>query len=196
MALPGLAIAADAIARRWRLMTIPVVVLLLAGLPGNLHDLRVYANESSLARARTRTQILTAPRLPLAKQLPGRVSPAPFRGLTLKWLVDSLPSGRIPPPPHLTPKGIATETLALAVGRSYFANGRPCAPLDSVVMRTLNPFESLTLKRGAAWIRYVTPEGVASRRSPFVHGTSIVGVAAVPLDILIEPAQSGTKLCG
>ena len=50
MALPALAIAADAIARRWRLLTIPIVVVLLAGLPGNIHDLRIYANESSVAR--------------------------------------------------------------------------------------------------------------------------------------------------
>ena len=42
------AIAADAIARQWRVLTIPVVVLLLAGVPGNLHQLRIYTNQSSV----------------------------------------------------------------------------------------------------------------------------------------------------
>jgi hypothetical protein len=195
MALPALAIAADAIARRWRLLTIPIVVLLLAGLPGNIHDLRVFPNESSVARTRTRTQILTAPRVPLARQLPRDTSPAAFKGLTLGWLVDSLPSGRIPPPPHITPKGLATETLALGVRRSFFGNHRPCAPLELAQTEPLKLFQSITLKSGAAWIRYVTPAGVQSRRVPFHARTSIVGASETPLDILIEPAQTGTRLC-
>jgi hypothetical protein len=196
MALPALAIAADTIARRWKVLTIPIVVLLLAGLPGNIHDLRVYSNESSRARARTRTQILTAPRVPLAAQLPRDTSPAQFRGLTLGWLIDSLPSGRIPPPAHPTPKGYATETLALGVRRSFFGNHKPCAPLERTQTRSLAVFQSITLKSGSAWIRYVTPAGVESRRAPFNGGTSIVGASLTPLDISIEPAQAGTRLCG
>ncbi len=196
MALPALAIAADAIARRWRLMTIPIVALLLAGLPGNIHDLRVYTNESTLARARDRTLILTAPRLPLAKQLPANVTPAPFKGLSLGWLVASLPSGRIPPPDHRTPKGDATLTLALGVGRTYKPNNAACKPLDYIVERKLHLYEKLTLSKGAAWFRYITPDGVASRRSPWAGGTSIIGGSVRPLDLQIEPAQAGTKLCG
>jgi hypothetical protein len=195
MALPALAIAADAIARRWKLLTIPIALVLLAGLPGNIHDLRIYANESSVARDRTRTQILTAPRVPLARQLPKDTSPAPFRGLTLGWLVASVPSGRIPPPPHLTAKGLATETLALGVRRSFFGNNRPCFPLTAPMTRPLYLFRSFTLKRGAAFMRYVTPAGVESRRAPFPAKTSIVGASKVPLDIMIEPAQAGTMLC-
>jgi hypothetical protein len=196
MALPALAIAADAIARRWRLMTIPIIVLLLAGLPGNIHDLRVYTNESSVARARTRTQILIAARVPLAHRLPKDTSPAPFQGLTLGWLVASVPSGRIPKPANAGAKAYATETLALGMRRSFFSNHKPCALLTEPVTRPLYLFQSLYLKSGAGFVRYVTPAGVQSRRVPFPAKTAIVGASLTPLSMLIEPAQAGTKLCG
>jgi hypothetical protein len=197
MALPALAIAADAIARRWRHLTIPIVLLLLAGVPGNFHDLRTYTDASTLAREHARTEILTAPRVPLAKILPADTPPAPFQGLTLGWLVASLPSGRIPRPSHTTPKAIATETLSLAIRRSPHSLKRnQCGPLDAPVMRKLVLFQILTLKSGAAFFRYITPDGVVSRRAVFPAKTSIIGASIVPLEIRIEPGQAGTKLCG
>src|SRR6185312_15290123 len=97
MVLPGLALAAATLIRHWRPAAIFVVALLLVGLPGNIDKLASYAdvNRSAFVRAR-RPYILTAPRLPLAHQLPRSVVLAPR--LTLGWLIDSLPSGRIPEP--------------------------------------------------------------------------------------------------
>ena len=57
----------------------------------------------------------------LAHELPGRLPPGPpftgFYGLTLGWLVDSLPSGRIPAPGRVTPTEIAQNV------DSYLWNG-------------------------------------------------------------------------
>ena len=61
--------------------------------------------------------------------------------------------------------------------------------------RPLYLFRSFTLERGAAFMRYMTPDGVGSRRVPFPAKTSIVGASKVPLDIKIEPAEAGTMLC-
>src|SRR5262249_8693971 len=93
LSLPALAFGADAIARRWRALTIPIVVVLLLGVPGNIHQLmhpdRLFANSRF-----THAEIVAVPRLPLAEQLRGSRQPVVIQnprfaleGLTYGWLV-------------------------------------------------------------------------------------------------------------
>ena len=80
MALPTIGVAADAIARRWRVLTIPVVALLVAGVPGNIHQLRIYTEPVVRSTGRSsRTEVLEAPRLPFARSCLRRSAPVPRR---------------------------------------------------------------------------------------------------------------------
>jgi hypothetical protein len=192
--LPTLGIAADAIARKWRVLTIPVVVLLLAGLPGNLHQGRIYANLSSIDRARAKVAILAAPRLPNADQFVRTVHPAPFYGLTMGWLVDSLPSGRIPSPGYLTQKEIATQTLDLALRPAKLGTRQSCGVVRVPEQRVLQQLQRLSLLTGSARIRYITPAGVKSLPIFFAGGTSLISMAG-PIRIEITPYLKPTTLC-
>jgi hypothetical protein len=198
MALPALALAADAIVRRRRILAIPVAALLLAGVPGNVHQLRIYTNQSLLDRQRFRSDVLAAPRLPLARQLPADVAPGPdfthFYGLTLGWLVDSVPSGRIPAPRRLTPAEIADQTLRLTLRPAAFPRARPCRVLRTPEERVLGKRERITLKSGFATITYVPKGGAASGPVPFIPANLVSGLASFP--IRITPTNGPARICG
>ncbi len=198
LALPALAIAADAIARRWRVLTIPIVFLLLLGLPGNIHDLHTYANLSSRDRAVFRREVLIAPRLPLASRLPRTTKPAPtasFSGLSLGWLVDSLPSGRIPSPRNVSPVERATLELDLALQHAFVPTHVNCRTLGDAERLVLPAFHKLTLRSGTASIVYTPSAGGRSAPVQFQPRTSYIA-AAGPLALEIEPGQRPARLCG
>lgn len=174
MALPALALAADAVIRRWRPLAIPVVALFVAGIPGNVHQLATYANLSTLDRQAFRTAVLEAPRLPLAHEFPPGLPPTPnesFAGLTLGWLVDSLPSGRIPAPRHLTTAEIATQTLHLALRPANVPVERNCRTFRKPGIVVLDANDRVTLKSGSARITYLPPTGGAGPAERFVPTT-------------------------
>jgi hypothetical protein len=198
LALPALAIAADAIARRWRALTIPIVILLLLGLPGNVHDLSTYANRSARDRAEFRREVLIAPRLPLASRLPRPIKPAPtasFYGLTLGWLVDSVPSGRIPSAHHVGPAEQSTLEAKLALQRALVPTHAGCRTLASTERFVLRAFHKLTLRSGTARIVYVPVGGARSEAIPFQPRTSYIA-AAGPLPLEIGPGVRPAVLCG
>ena len=201
MVIPVLGLAADAIARQWRLLTIPIVALLIAGVPGNIHQLRIYTKQSSGNRSLDRVAILEAPRLPLAKALPGSLVPGParFSGLSLGWLVASLPSGRIPSPPPLSERQIATQTLDLALRKPLLRDKTPpdpatCHPLDRAERRAIRVFERIALARGSAAITYFPASGASSSPKPFEPGDTLVATTG-PLQVEIAPELRPATLC-
>jgi len=123
-------LAADAIVGRRRFLAIPIVALLLVGVPGNVHQLRIYTNQSLLDRRRFRTDVLAAPRLPLAHQLPAEVEPGrtftSFYGLTSAGSSTVSLLDGIPAPRRLTRTEIADETLRLALRPAAFPRAAPC----------------------------------------------------------------------
>jgi hypothetical protein len=170
MALPALALAAHAIARRRRAFAIAVVAILLVGVPGNVRTLARYTNHSESDRDRFRADVLEAPRLPRAGELPAGTSPAApkrFSGLTLGWLIASLPSDRIPAPPHLTDAEIGSQTLRLALRPASHPATRNCRTLSQPAEFVLGARELVTLKSGLALIAYVAPDGTVSLPEPF-----------------------------
>jgi hypothetical protein len=186
MALPAIAMAADALIRRWHRLTVVLGVLLLVGLPGNIHLLETYRNGS--AEAAYRRRILTAARLPLAPQLP-RSMPADkgiLIGPELGWLIDSLPSGRIPSPGPLTRDEIATETLRLALPTTHDAVTSPCRKLTSPTIRVLGKGDRLTVDTGAIKLTYLPVGGGRSQVVRLSH-TSVVARAG-PLRLALVPA--------
>src|SRR5262249_56512809 len=116
MVLPALAIGADALISRWRYLAVPIVVVLLLGLPGNIHRLMHPERLQQFGNsAATHAEILGVPRLPLAVQLRGSRRLVTIQnprfaqeGLTYGWLVAGAESGRIPDPRPINPVGAAT----------------------------------------------------------------------------------------
>ena len=106
MVLPALAVAADAVSKQWRQLTVIIVALLSVGIVGNIEQFTPVKRHSYFFPGPGEQKfILAAPRLAVAHELPRSVV---VIGPTIGWLVDSLPSGRIPGPGPLTPAEVAT----------------------------------------------------------------------------------------
>ncbi len=196
MVLPTLAIAADAIARQWRILTIPVLALLVAGVPGNLHQLQIYTEQMEHSCARYASSF--------SKRLGSR-SPGTFRGrcavhftgLSLGWLIDSLPSGRIPSPGPLTQTEIADQTLALVLRNAKLPTTANCHPLVHVQRRVMPAFDRMTLETGTATITYFPPSGAPSSPTPFQSTNTSRTIVATsgPLNVEITPGLQPAELC-
>ena len=196
MALPAIAIAVDAIARRWRLLTIPLVVLLLAGVPGNVHQLRIYTNLSSIDRAQLRVQILEAPRLPLARKLPAGAEPA-RRSTALRWAGSSTACrrGGFPRPRGCPRTRSRPRRSASRCGRRRPRPARTAGCSSTPRRRCCmcsSGSRSRPGRRRSATSR--NPES-ASAPIPFVGGTTLIAVTG-PLPIEITPTLAPARLCG
>jgi hypothetical protein len=135
LVLPAIAVAADAVIRRWVALTPVVLAVLVVGIPGNLGAAADYADGQGSFLFR-RTQ-LTLPRLARAEEVPR--SYVPQTGphdhyVTIGWLLDGVASGRIPEPRVITRAEAATDNLRLALSRYVRLNvGGPseaCVALD------------------------------------------------------------------
>jgi hypothetical protein len=174
MVLPALALAADAVARRRRQFAIAVVLILLVGFPDNARELATYTTHSKFDREKFRAAVLEAPRLPRALELPADTSPGTpkqFAGLTLGWLVESLPSGRIPKPPRQSEVDIASLTLRLAARPAKKPATRDCHTFTEPGELVIAELQRVTLKSGLALVAYVAPGGTVSEPLPFLPDT-------------------------
>jgi hypothetical protein len=201
MTLPAIALAADAIIRRWRVLAAIVLVLPILGLPGNVHKL-VDFRESYKGLVGIKEQILVAPRVPLAAQLPRSVAPDGFNapGLTLGWLIDGVRSGRVPAPSSRTRTEFSTVTLKLALARSTNrVRVDHCVALRGPTSRVLQNGESITLAHGTATVVYLPPAGGPSLPIAFsdpIRGSVTLVASAGPLRLRITPTPSDNQLCG
>lgn len=197
MVVPAIALGCDAFLRRWRHLAVVVVALFLAGLPGNIHQFDTYAKP--LIAEGNKRAILTAPRLPLARQLPRTLQVSFFgAGPTLGWLLDTVPSGKIPTPPRITVDDVANETLKLALVRWPTPRVQHCTTLARPASRVMQKGELLTVKRGFISVIYLTAAGGRSQAKRVGAGTFIA--LAGPLAFRISPVagfvrQSPTILC-
>jgi hypothetical protein len=121
LSLPAIAVAADAVVRRWQLLAPAVLALLLIGIPGNVRELVYQRRREAGSFREARVLMLSFPRVSIARKLPAWVRPNP-RGadeyVTLGWLLDGVASGRIPRPPPVSAEARARIEKLLA-GQYY-----------------------------------------------------------------------------
>ncbi|MDP9335332.1 MAG: hypothetical protein M3Q30_18780 [Actinomycetota bacterium] len=194
LVLPALAVAAEAVSRRWRTLAPVVLVLVLVGIPGNVRvlvdntpDWRVY-----------KLLVLSAPRLPISAALPRSVRPVGFGNpwLTMGWLRDGIASGRIPEPKPLTPEYVAFRTLGLALQPARSVTRRPCLGLPKPVVRVLATGQVLMVKSGTVLVSF-EPLGGAASPARLLHPGTYVAVAG-PLRLRLSPvsANEAAVVCG
>jgi hypothetical protein len=146
LAVPAIAVAADAFVRRWRVLLPVVLVVLLLGVPGNIRALRV----RHPFQEGNPGPILTAAQVPLAKKVPRTTRPyyviAP--DLPIGWLLDGVASGKIPAPRRNTAlRSFATFSLSL----SQLSGRRPlihCRGLSSARTFRLSSGQRFTFRNG------------------------------------------------
>jgi hypothetical protein len=193
MTLPALALAVDAIIGRWHVAAWLFVGLLAVTVPGRVHDYRQAGHEFAAQNGFNRVLVLSAPRLPLAPQLPRDLSVSVLGGggPPLGWLRDSLPSGRIPAAPKLSPEAIASETLTLALRRTLAAPQRDCQAISRPTTVVLRKGDVLNVRSRPVDVVYLASNDVSSlpRRLPV---GSVVALAG-PLRLRIAPVASSGK---
>jgi hypothetical protein len=201
MVMPALALAADALIRRWRYLTVPLVGLLVVGMPGNIHRL---ANPGSLPpfanAAQTRAEILALPHLPLAQQLRHSRRPVPIQyprfaleGLTFGWLVGAAASSRMPDPGPLNQVVVSTRELQLFLVPGQETSEVHCRPAPKLSIHELEAGQKITFERGNVFVTYVRVGGPPSLRLPFKPSTLVA--LAGPMRLRVVPANKGVLIC-
>ena len=196
MALPALAVAADAVARRWRVLAPLVLVVLLIGIPGNVRELADYTNRTSQGQQSYKRIVLSLPRMAIAKDVPRSVRPDPSQvdsaKITIGWLLDGVASGRLPDPGAINAKEAADNTFRLSLEQSDMREtSSACRPLSKQVNRRLNKGESIRIREApvaGGSLRVSSAEGAATVALTFHPelGNAILAVRG-PLVVRLGP---------
>jgi hypothetical protein len=99
--LVPLAVAAEAVARRWKWFVFAALVLFLSAIPGNVSKFINYERQLAPFQQTYRAEMLWTPLVPGARAVSPDLLPEPFlaRGMTLGWLINSTKDGKVPAPP-------------------------------------------------------------------------------------------------
>jgi hypothetical protein len=188
LTLPALAVAADAVVCRWRLVAPAVLVLLVIGVPGNLQELADRPHGLSASGQSYRRLVLSLPRLPVAHEMPrsAGVAGVPFfpPWITIGWLLDGVASGRIPDPGRIDRVDAATWTLRLSLEQSHSPTNDACRDLTTPATHLLEKGQSIDIEGGT--IRVVhAPDATTESRPILLHpvnGRRLVALAG-PLNL-------------
>jgi len=193
MIVPSLGVAADAVRRRWRVLTPIVPVLVLIGVPGNVRVLLDNAPDWRMYKQ----LVLSAPRLPISPALPRSVLPERFgdRWLTIGWLRDGIASGRVPAPAPMTPSYVAARTLDLALQPTGTAPARACQGLREPLVVLLATGEILTVKSHAVLVSIVAPGGTVSPPRRLQRGTHVAVAGPLRLRLSKTPGDAAAVVC-
>jgi hypothetical protein len=169
--LPALAVAADALARRQRVLLPVVLALLVVGIPGNIAAVRRDLPPARYFRA-YRQMIVSLPRMSLATAVPGSVHPEPNQAptVTVSWLLDALRSGRLPKPRALTERERGANILRLSLDQSSSPAGSSCRAVDKPVLLNLRKGDAFTIE-GRVAIQLVRDQ---VRSDPVVFGAGFL----------------------
>lgn len=191
--LPALAVAADALSRRWKILAPVAFALLVIGVPGNLRSGDDNANDWRGYKQ----FVLSVPRLPISSALPRSVQPDHFgnRWLTVGWLRDGVASGQVPAPSPMTPTYVAARTLDLVLQPSSAATARPCRRLLKPLFLILATGQILTVKTDAALVSLAPLGGTASPPRRLQRGTVVAVAGPLRFRLSAAPGDAAAVVC-
>lgn len=147
LSLPAIAVAADAVVRRWRLLAPAVLALMVIGVPGNVRSLLDKRSGERADLRDFRVLMLSFPRVSTESEFPAWVRPLPalhshislwkmkvakansinhVSAVSLGWLHDGVADGRIPRPPPISAETSAGIEKQLAQEHFRQAIARAC----------------------------------------------------------------------
>jgi hypothetical protein len=195
MLLPALAVAADALMRRWRALTVVVVIVLLLGIPGNVNVIVDYMHRGVVENQTAYKQMmLSMPRVAAATEVPREVVPdqslAHF--VTIGWLLDGVAAGRIPEPAPLTPADEAMASLRLSFRQegAPLGTGTRCVPVHSGDVWSLEPGQRIVMQAPSGSVRVLPADEGVFKTTPFrivtVAGANVVAVRPVRFRLTVD----------
>jgi hypothetical protein len=203
MLVPALGVSVDAIMQRRRWLTIPLVALLLAGVPGNMLALADYTHTTGAkSLVAYRRMMLTLPRIPVAREVPRAVVPESTSGfrVTIGWLLDGAASGRIPAPgkPNAAERAIGTVRLSVQQ-RRWPVPRRVCRPVDAGLVVSLAPGEAIGVAGAVDRVRLQPAAGNARGTYPLLlnpfYGSTLVAMRPIMFRATMQgPFEA--RLCG
>jgi hypothetical protein len=205
MFVPALGIAVDAIMqRRRKWLALGVVVLLLAGVPGNIHAL--VSNTGGEKIAEYRRMILTLPRQPVAKEVPRWIVPSSSgaSAVMIGWLLDGVASGRIPDPGGISASEGALATLRLSVQQGYIPIvNRACRPVGRGVVVRMRQGAHITVfgaEFGTQGTAQLQPTGAPTTGAyPMLlnraFGRTLVAMRPITFRVTVQGAHRA-RVCG
>jgi hypothetical protein len=197
--LPALAVAGDALARRWRVLLPVVIGLFLVGIPGNMSHATDTLPNGKGAQAYQRT-MQSLPRSPIATQVPRTMHPDPNQAIwvTVGWLLDNAKSGRLPTSRPRSAREAATDALRLSLEEKALVRSQlRCTRLVEPVERHVERGGTLVV-RGFVPVRMRETDGTVS--NPVVYsgflgggGTKVLTAEVGPLDLLVGSTSSAAS---
>ena len=171
MLLPALAVAVDAIAKRWRVFLPVAVAVLVVGIPANLRGVSAAQVALNPLYSRIRLAILAVPRDPLAKKVPRALRPEQLssRDVTVGWLLDGVSQNRIPRPPFTILDLLTSSNFRLSLYQSD-------DPAPTTACTTLHKPVLLNLRKGETLGVYDNPIGLIPAVLPYLVGPGLVFV--------------------
>jgi hypothetical protein len=194
--MPVIAVGFDRVVRRWPLAAVPVLVLLVAGVPGNVSAIEVRTNDLA-----PNSVVLAVAHSPALGDTPDRY--APFAGITgysaitAGWLREAAASGRIPQPPRspgLAAEAVARLTLPPRVAPASGSSDLRCVRLAQERRMRITARSPLVFVGGVR-LFVVVGTGRSAARAFGASGPSTIATAGAPVTVLVRPTTTATSTC-
>jgi hypothetical protein len=200
LALPAIALAADSLIRRWRLLAAVMAVLLAVSIVGNLGEFADQRKRDLATQGAYRRMMLAIPYLPLARKVPESLRPEPVfaHDVTVGWLLDGADSGRIPRPAMTKGEELSAKVnLALQQTGDLLRDWRTCSPFVGPVESDLALGDAFFIRDGTALVFLLDDDGRMSTPKFIVpaYGEQLLALDG-PLRLRIVPRARSTRWCG
>ena len=193
--LPALAVAADAVITQWPRATIPTILLLLVGIPGNVAQFGTHLPWTAPYFQAQRRLVSAIAHAPEAARVDPGIQPEPLfaTNLTVGWLREQLLAGHLPEPSLEVDPGFASNLrIRLGVGQSTGPQPNDCTPLAA-------PADVAMLQGEVLWFRdrpmsvLLLQDGRPVPASTVVFNPDIGGVLTIQLDLNLRIAPADPR---
>lgn len=203
MLLCALGVAIDVLGRP-RKVLVPLLAVVLVGVPGNLATVKDAAEGPSLSTTMTeyRRMIATLPHIPFAPSVPPTLTPEPITGfrISIGWLLQAASAGKLPAPSG-DEHEVAVDALRLSLSQrpGAVSPAHLCAPVQRTVDLRLAAGDAVRIPHGFKRIQLVPAGGQGPDTLPFrlsdSRGPVLVAVRPIAFRLVVLPHASAAIVC-